>query len=284
MAINFEEAKSVREVLLWASSFLEKMDKEVSAANWIFKERFGLTHTDLVLNYKKSVSIKDKIQFKEDIEKFAQDYPAQYIVGHEWFYDRKFRVTESTLIPRPETEEWFDRYITNLPSRSLVTADIGTGSGVLAVSHKLERPGDTVYGTDISFGALEQAQTNAENLGAEVSFLQGDLLEPLKDLTFDLIVSNPPYISQNEWNEMDESVRQNEPKQALFAEDNGLEVYKHLAAELPAFLNEKGQAYIEIGYRQGKAVEEIFQQAFPKSEVKIWQDLSGLDRVIYIQK
>jgi len=284
VAINFEEAKSVREVLLWASSFLEKMDKEVSAANWIFKERFGLTHTDLVLNYKKSVSIKDKIQFKEDIEKFAQDYPAQYIVGHEWFYDRKFRVTESTLIPRPETEEWFDRYITNLPSRSLVTADIGTGSGVLAVSHKLERPGDTVYGTDISFGALEQAQTNAENLGAEVSFLQGDLLEPLKDLTFDLIVSNPPYISQNEWNEMDESVRQNEPKQALFAEDNGLEVYKHLAAELPAFLNEKGQAYIEIGYRQGKAVEEIFQQAFPKSEVKIWQDLSGLDRVIYIQK
>lgn len=284
MAINFEEAKSVREVLLWASSFLEKMDKEVSAANWIFKERFGLTHTDLVLNYKKPVSIKDKIQFKEDIEKFAQDYPAQYIVGHEWFYDRKFRVTESTLIPRPETEEWFDRYITNLPSRSLVTADIGTGSGVLAVSHKLERPGDTVYGTDISFGALEQAQTNAENLGAEVSFLQGDLLEPLKDLTFDLIVSNPPYISQNEWNEMDESVRQNEPKQALFAEDNGLEVYKHLAAELPAFLNEKGQAYIEIGYRQGKAVEEIFQQAFPKSEVKIWQDLSGLDRVIYIQK
>lgn len=284
MACDFEQAQTFKEVLDWASSFLEKNEKETRAANWLMKERFNFTQTDLVLNGNKEMSEEQKEQYKQDIEQFNEGYPAQYVLGHEWFYDRKFQVNESTLIPRPETEEWFDSYIKGLPEGPLRVADIGTGCGILAISHKLERPQDTVFATDISKEALDVARMNAEHLGTEVEFLHGDLTEPLDGKTFDLILSNPPYIGPEEWKEMDESVRTHEPKNALFAKDSGYEIYRRLARELPVHLKPKGVFIVEIGYQQGPNVKEIFQRHFKKPHVEIWKDMGGRDRVVFVQK
>jgi len=282
MESDFEQAQTFKEVLDWASSFLERNDKEISGAKWLMKERFDLTQTDLIVNGNNKISKEQKKQYKQDIEQFKEGYPPQYIVGHEWFYDRKFKVNESTLVPRPETEEWFDRYIEMLPDAPLTVVDIGTGTGVLAISHKLERPQDEVLATDISKNALEVAKENARNLKSEVEFLQGDLLKPLKGKTFDLILSNPPYIGSDEWKEMDKSVRVHEPKEALFAKDAGYEIYKQLAERLPKFLNTGGTLIMEIGYRQGERVKDIFSEKFD-AHITIWKDMKGMDRAIIVQ-
>lgn len=283
-ACNYDQTQTFKEVLDWASSFLENNGKEVSAANWLMKERFNFTQTDLILNGNKKMFGAQKKQYKQDIEQFNKGYPAQYILGHEWFYDHKFKVNGATLIPRPETEEWFDSYIKSLSDKPLKVLDIGTGSGILAISHKLERPQDTVFATDISTEALEVAKMNAGHLGAEIEFAQGDLTEPLEERTFDLILSNPPYIGPEEWKEMDESVRTHEPKNALFAKDNGYEIYKRLAKQLPKHLKSKGIFIVEIGYQQASNVKDIFQKYFENASIEIQKDMGGRDRVVYVQK
>lgn len=206
----------------------------------------------------------------------------QQIVGHEWFYDRKFKVTKDTLIPRPETEEWLDRVLRMLPKKTLKVLDIGTGTGVLAITHKLERPEDKVTATDISKEALTVAEKNAKQLGADITFKQGDLFEPVADQTFDVILCNPPYIGEDELNVMDQSVIDHEPKSALFAEDNGLAIYYKISYTIPKYLNPNAQIFLEIGYKQGEKVAEIFQKALPQASIEIWKDFSGLDRVIAI--
>jgi len=281
---DFEQAQTFKEVLDWASSFLEKNEKEIGAARWLMKERFDLTPTDLILNRNSTILEEQKKQYKQDIEQFNEGYPPQYIIGHEWFYGRKFKVNESTLIPRPETEEWFDRYIKSLCDMPLTVVDIGTGAGVLAISHKLERPQDIVFATDISKDALDIAKENARNLNAEVEFLQGDLAEPFEGKKFDLILSNPPYIGSNEWDEMDESVRTHEPKRALFAKDHGYEIYKRFAEQIPEFLTSEGAFIVEIGYNQGERVKTIFADNFENAHIEIWKDMSGMDRVVSVQE
>lgn len=190
-------------------------------------------------------------------------------------------MTPDTLIPRPETEEWFHRYLKNLPEKALKVLDIGTGSGVLAVSHKLERPQDKVTAVDISPEALAVARKNAWNMGADVNFLESDVTEKVTG-SFDLVLSNPPYISQNERSEMDESVLNFEPQLALFADDEGLYFYKKMAEALPRLMNKDGHIILEYGYRQGEQVKAIFEQAFPEADVVIWKDMSGHDRVLHV--
>src|SRR5699024_1901604 len=137
-----------------------------------------------------------KKQFEADLAEFMAGKPMQQVIGHTWFYDRKFKVTKDTLIPRPETEEWIDRVLKLLPAdRAFDVLDIGTGTGVLAITMQLERPNDTVLATDISPEALQVAQKNNQLLEGDVSFRLGSLFEPVKDQRFDVILCNPPYIS-----------------------------------------------------------------------------------------
>ncbi|MER2064494.1 MAG: peptide chain release factor N(5)-glutamine methyltransferase, partial [Alkalibacterium sp.] len=199
-----------------------------------------------------------------------------------WFYDRQFKVTEATLIPRPETEEWFHRYIVRLPERSLRVLDIGTGSGVLAVSHKLERPQDEVVAVDISEAALEVAKMNATELGADVTFCLSDMMSNVEG-TFDLILSNPPYISQSERNVMDTSVLDFEPHIALFAEEEGLYFYRKIAAEAVSRLNPNGLMILEFGYKQGEKIRELFESYFPTAEMSIKKDFNQHDRTIQLK-
>lgn len=235
---SFKESSTYAEVLSWASSFLKQKKKDPNIAKWLMKERFSLSLTDFVSCQKKVMDKEGKAHYIRDIKEAGKGRPPQHIVGHEWFYDRKFQVTESTLIPRPETEEWFYDYIESLPKRPLRVLDVGTGSGVLAISHKLERPKDEVIAIDISQPALDVAKINAQKLGADISFVLSDMLSNVSG-EFDLILSNPPYISQSERSVMDESVIDFEPHIALFAEEEGLYFYKKIAEQSVGRLKKK---------------------------------------------
>lgn len=276
------ESLTYYEVLERASSFLAEIGHSSFVGEWLMRERLGWTKTELILNYQNKMEREKLEQFEEDFKAFLKGQPMQQVIGHEWFYDRKFKVTAATLIPRPETEEWLDRVLTLLPNEALNVLDIGTGTGVLALTHKLERADDTVTATDISGDALEVARENADALEADVHFVQGSLFEPVQGETFDVILCNPPYISQDELAVMDQSVIDYEPESALFAEDDGLAIYKELAGAIAEHLNPGGKVFLEIGYKQGPQVAALFKQALPQATVEVWQDFNKLDRVVAI--
>ncbi len=288
---------TLREVLDRASSFLESVDVEGYSALYVFLGRKNWTKTDWLLQMGREATADETAQIAEDVRRLAEHVPAQYLLGWEEFCGHRFKVTKDTLIPRPETEELVmhaltvlseikDASPTPVDEQLLRVADIGTGTGAIAISVKLALPDCLVSATDISPAALKVAKENAADLGAAVDFYRGDTLEPFlaeaATKKIRLLLSNPPYISEAEWDLMDESVRTFEPKTALFAENDGLAVYQKLARQAPAVLAPDGQILLEIGFAQGSAVREIFQTAFPDKQVEIIKDLAGQDRIIHV--
>lgn len=270
------------EVLERASSFLEKQGKEGYSILFVFLERKGWSKTDWLLHLKEEILPEDKQQIEADLKRLAENYPPQYLLGYSDFYGQQFLVNEHTLIPRPETEELVERCLKDNPNEQLTVVDVGTGTGVIGISLKLARPNWQVTAIDISKAALKIAQENAKRLEADVLFQHGDGLKPMKDTKIDILISNPPYISDAEWDLMDESVRTFEPKTALFAENDGLAIYLQLAEAAKQILKPNGKIYLEIGFQQGQAVKQIFQQTFPQKQVQVSQDLSGNDRMVIV--
>lgn len=273
-----------REVLRWASSFLETSGKEGVAAERLLMERQNWNRTDFVLHLNQEMPKNVKRQLIADIAEHGTGRPVQHILGYEWFYDLKMKVTEDTLIPRPETEELVECFLESTKKQTtLKVLDIGTGSGAIAIVIKKNRPQYKVTATDLSAKALEIANENAINNEVDVRFLKGDLTEPVKKEQFDVILSNPPYIADEERNVMDQTVLDYEPALALFAENHGMAIYERLAEEVKPLLAPNGKIFLEIGYRQGEAVRQLFQQAFPFAVVKKATDLSGQDRIIIVE-
>ncbi|SEK44727.1 release factor glutamine methyltransferase [Carnobacterium iners] len=275
--------KTYREVLNWASSFLEAADQEKIAAEILIRERLEWSKTDFILQLDQFIAPEIKKQWIKDIKDFSTGIPLQYLLGYEWFFDEKFKVTSDTLIPRPETEEIVDKFLKEQPEKALKVLDIGTGTGVIAITIKKKRPQDEVTAIDLSKEALIIAKENGRNLRSNIRFLLGDLTEPVKNEQFDVVISNPPYIGMDEKKYMDDSVLNYEPELALFAENDGLAVYQRLSKELPAILKPDGQIYLEIGFKQGLAVKTLFQEAFPRADVSIEKDMSGQDRLLKVK-
>lgn len=270
------------EVLERASSFLEKQGIEGYSILFVFLERKGWTKTDWLLHLKEEISPEDEQQISEDLKQLGQNYPPQYLLGYSDFFEHRFLVNEHTLIPRPETEELVERCLKENLNQPLTVVDVGAGTGAIGISLKLARPDWQVTAIDISEEALKIAEQNAASLGATIDFIHGDGLKPIKATKIDILISNPPYISDAEWELMDKSVRTFEPKTALFAENDGLAIYQQLAEEAKERLNPNGKIYLEIGFQQGQAVKQLFQQAFAHKQVEIAQDLSGNDRMIIV--
>lgn len=275
-------AKTYREVLQGASSFLKEQQKDDYGIQYLFLQRKGWSKTDWLLQMNTPIDAADEAMIQADLEKLLQDVPPQYLLGYEEFYGHRFKVTKDTLIPRPETEELVELCLTENAEKGLQVVDIGSGTGAIAISLKLARPDWQVASIDISGAALQVAKENAKQLGAAVTFHEGDVLQPVRDQQIDLIISNPPYISAEEWPLMDASVRKFEPKSALFAEERGLAIYRKIAAEAPQVLKPTGKLYLEIGFQQGQAVNAIFAAAFPTKKVKVLKDLSQNDRMIVV--
>ncbi|WP_207871757.1 protein-(glutamine-N5) methyltransferase, release factor-specific [Enterococcus sp. DIV2402] len=274
-------AKTYQEVLSWASSFLEEQGKEGYAIQYVFLARKHWTKTDWLLNMRKEISFAEEQQLQSDLAALLANHPPQYLIGYEEFYGRRFQVTTDTLIPRPETEELVALCLEKNSSEPLTVVDVGTGTGAIAITLKAERPNWQVMAVDISVSALEIAQKNSRALTTEVDFYLGDTLEPISQ-PIDVLISNPPYISQAEWSLMDESVRLFEPKTALFASNNGLAMYEKLAQQAKMKLQPHGKIFLEIGFQQGEAVKKLFQEAFPDKVIEIKKDLAGQDRMVFV--
>lgn len=276
--------KTYFEVLKWASSFLENNHQEAYIAEYLLLEKNRWTKTDLLMNFKKQMPLAEYNAYKTDLEKVILHIPVQYLIGSTEFYGRRFKVNEHTLIPRPETEELVELILKDNHQENLEVVDIGTGTGIIALSLSLENPTWKVTGLDISKEALKIATMNNQELAGQVHFLESDVLSKFpKNKKIDILVSNPPYISYDEWKEMDESVREYEPKQALFAENNGLAIYEKIAKESTTVLSETGRIYLEIGYLQGESVSQIFKETYPTKSVRVMKDLNGQDRIIEVK-
>lgn len=270
------------EVLSRASSFLEDHGKEGHSIQFLFLERKGWQKLDWLLQMNEPISSEDQQMIEQDLEHLMNNYPPHYLLGYADFYGHRLKVTEDTLIPRPETEELVERCLQETSEQNLKVIDIGTGTGAIAISLKAARKNWDVSAVDLSPAALSVAKENAQQAGLAIHFYHGDTLAPVSDQTFDVIISNPPYIRFDEWELMDESVRTFEPKMALFAEDEGLAIYKKIAKEAKQCLKPEGKLFLEIGFSQGEIVKQIFQTAFPNKQVSIHKDLFGNERIVSV--
>ena len=276
---------SYREVLARASSFLEQNQLEGHMIEYVFLQRKHWNKTDYLLHMHEPITAEDQKQIDEDMAKLLTHYPPQYLIGNEVFLDYRLKVTPDTLIPRPETEELVEKCLKltqKQANQALKVVDVGTGTGAIAISLKDKRPTWQVCAVDLSSAALEVAQENAQQIGVSLEFILSDCLDEVVG-PIDVLISNPPYISQDEYELMDISVREFEPKMALFAENNGLAIYQKLAKQAQSKLAKDGKIFLEIGFMQGPAVKELFQAAFPKKQVSIHQDLFGNDRMIVVE-
>ena len=231
----------------------------------------------------------EKRWFYEIVERLKRLEPIQYILGIADFYSLEFEVSPSVLIPRPETEELVDLVILENQKKEINLLDIGTGSGCIAITLQKHLRNANVFGIDISAKALEVARRNAKRHKVATSFIQADILqleqaEAALPYPFDVIVSNPPYIREEEMKEMEPNVVEHEPHLALFVpNEDPLLFYRHIAAFGRNKLKEKGQLYFEINSALGEMTVNMLCQAGYK-DVKLIKDLSGKDRIIKARK
>lgn len=250
---------------------------------------------ELYLDHDRRLDMLESSRFSALVNRRMRGEPVQYLTGRTEFYGRGFEVTPAVLIPRPETERLVDHVRPCLEevhrdrtgNPAVRFADIGTGSGVLAVTLALECPFARGYATDVSDEALGVARRNTENLlgirQSRITFMKGSLLAPLDTLaphTLDLIVANPPYVSSREMDGLPEDVRGYEPRLALHGGEDGLECHRALIEQAPEYLNEGGMIALEIGAGQSAAVTRLMTDRRAYGNVEIVKDYNGLDRIV----
>lgn len=277
--------KYVYEALKRASSYLEENGREEGAARVLLQHQLGLSYSGLMASMRDEITEAQLESFWTNIELHTKGIPVQHLTGTEEFYGRQFRVNADVLIPRPETEELIEETLQlierHMLKKEIAIADIGTGSGVIAITMKCELPQAQVTATDISEPALQTAMQNAEELNAEIDFRLGDVTKPIENQKWDVILSNPPYIAYAEAPGLSDSVRDFEPHHALFADNEGLALYEKMAKQFPKLLNKPGIIGFEIGYQQGAAVEKMLKRAFPTALIYCKKDINKNDRMVF---
>lgn len=271
-----------REALQWASLFIKAHQLDESAANYLLLSLSKLDQTHLLMAYRETMPTELLTQFQSAVRQYVDGVPPQYLIGTANFYGNDFIVNSAVLIPRQETEELVEWILQEQTSASISLLDVGTGSGAIGLTLKRERPEWQVTLTDLSSEALAVAKQNAAKLDLDVAVTQGDLLAPVVGQSYDVIVSNPPYIAQDERGDMDTDVIKSEPEMALFADHQGLAVYERLAQELAQGVVAVSHLYLEIGFHQRQAVTSIFESMFDHVVVTARQDISGHDRMIHV--
>lgn len=278
----------IYEALQWASSFLQKNGRDENAGELLLRYLLDVNRSKLLANMRDELDPVVAERFKEVVEQHAEGMPVQYIISTEEFYGRTFTVNENVLIPRPETEELVLGALERIgklfaDKEKVEVLDVGTGSGAIAITLKLERPNLNVTASDISEGALAVAKKNAEQLGADINFVKGDLLKPFieKGQKFDVIISNPPYIPEEDKASMSVVVTEHEPHTALFAGVDGLDLYRKFAEELPFIIKGRALVGFEVGAGQSKEVSNLIQKTFPTAKTQTVYDINGKDRIVF---
>ena len=251
-------------------------------ARIIFEAVCGWGFTEQVVKRNEEISPTDFRQINEIVLRLKNFEPIQYILGETEFYGLKIKVNPSVLIPRPETEELV-QWITqcNLPENSRIL-DIGTGSGCIALALKSKLKNAEIFGVDISENALQVARQNAKTNNLNVVFFQADILnwEHSDWKTFDVIVSNPPYVRESEKKQMKDNVLRYEPKNALFVADNDpLVFYRTISAFAKKYLADNGRLYFEINENLGSEMNKLIID-FGFCDFEIRKDINGRNRMI----
>jgi release factor glutamine methyltransferase len=248
----------------------------------IFENLLNYSKTDLLLNSNTKISKLIYNQITEIINQLLKNKPIQYILGEAWFYGLKLEVSPEVLIPRQETEELVKWVIDECGSRYLELIDLGTGSGCIAIALALNLPNSKVHAMDISERAVQLAEKNAFVNNADVKFFVGDIFNPLfeKSKKFDIIVSNPPYVTESEKPRIDKNVLHYEPVAALFVPDhNSLIYYKAIAALAREALTPGGRLYLEINESKSEDIEELLIRS-KFSQIEIRKDINGKFRMV----
>ena len=256
--------------------------------NLLIEAYYGFNRITLVLEPELSITKEEQNPIFKALDDLKHEKPIQYILGETEFFGLPFKVNENVLIPRPETEELVDWVLKDQSTKSddkLSILDIGTGSGCIAVSLAKNLPQAKVFALDVSKGALKIAQENAKENNVTVKFIEASILEqPTVGSQLDIIVSNPPYVRNQEKKEMKNNVLDNEPHLALFVEDeNPLQFYKAITEFAVHNLKNEGVLYFEINeYLGNEMIELLSDNNFKNIELK--QDIFKKDRMIKATK
>jgi release factor glutamine methyltransferase len=286
---------TIQKLLNWVTEFLtgKGIDSPRLSAELLLSHVVGLKRIELYTQFDKPVA-KQQLDMLHDLVKRAgQNEPIAYLVGRTEFYSLELNITTDCMIPRPETELLVARAIEFLRTRRTGTqfvCDLCTGSGCIAVAIAGNYPNARIIATDICDAALAIAAGNVEKyqLGDRITLLCGDLFDPIisgLDVNeFDLIVCNPPYVSDAEYEKLDRNVKDYEPKIALFAGVDGLDIYRRIIEKAEQFLKPGAALMLEIGYAQGRAVKELLEQTGVFAEIKIEKDFHNNDRIVSARK
>jgi release factor glutamine methyltransferase len=279
----------IRQVLLKATEYLENhhIDTAKTDAEILLSDLLGTNRISLYLNDKIYLTKNKLSQYQKLLNRRASHEPIAYILGKKEFMDWEFVVTKDVLIPRPETELLVEKIIhigKKILNFSPIIVDIGTGSGVIAISLALTLNA-TVYAIDISLPALKIARLNANKLDVKdkITFLKGNLLFPLKRFNLnkkvDFIVSNPPYVPTYQFDQLQEDVKF-EPKIALDGGQHGLNFYDKIINDSIFYLKEGGYLALEIGFGQAEIITDKIIQTKKFKEINIIKDYAGIKRII----
>ena len=255
--------------------------EEAESLSFVYRSLKNITFTDFVFALQQEVTEEEKEFVEEIYKKLAAHIPAQYIIGHAEFFGMQLKVDERVLIPRPETEELVELILAENPETNLSVLDIGTGSGAIALALAKNRPDWSVIAADISQDALDLSVENAHAQNLNLSFIKSDCFSEIS-AKYDIIVSNPPYISREDQEEVGLNVLHSEPHLALFADEDGLAIYRRIAEDSMYYLNDGGKIYLEIGYKQGQSVPALFIKNYPEKRVRTLKDQFGQNRMVVI--
>ncbi len=289
---------TIKKLLDWmVGHFTEKkIDSPRLSAELILSSVLQMERIQLYMHFDKEVDKPQLNKLHSLVKRCLQNEPVQYLTGRCEFYSLSFKVGPACLIPRPETELLVERAIEFLRGREgkQYVCDLCTGCGCIAAAVAKNFPDAKVIATDICDKALTVAAENIAkyNLSERIELLQGDLFEPIINRLdegnlsacggFDLIVCNPPYVSRDEYEKLDEKVKNYEPKLALDGGSDGLDVYRRIAADAGGHLKKDGALILEIGYLQGQQVKKLLKESDCFGPIKIEKDFSNNDRIITV--
>ena len=244
----------------------------------------NLSKPELIVNKDRELTKKEYKKYQK-INKKLKKEPIQYILKKAYFYNNEFYVNKHVLIPRPETEVLVEK-TNNLinkhfKNKKIDILDIGTGSGVIAITLKQLNTNTNITATDISNKALKVARRNSINKRTRIKFIKTNLYKGLSE-KYDVIISNPPYIDEKSTT-IEEKVKKTEPKIALFAKEEGLFYYREILKNIDKILRKRYIIAFEIGENQGKKIAEIAREYLPNSKIVIEKDYNGFDRYIFIK-
>lgn len=279
---------TVEKILSWTINHFtsRKIPEPRLSAELLLSKVLNIKRIDLYLQFERILSAKELDRYREYVKRRVKREPVQYILEATEFCGFPFRVGPEVMVPRPETELLVDAVLEAVKASENTSPkilDIGTGSGCIAVSLAKLLPDSSIWAIEMSAAALKIARENADLNEVDVKFIAGDVFKDSSSVPgFDIVVSNPPYVALRDIDKLEPEVLDFEPRDALFAGEDGLEFYKKFVNVIPGLLNKDGKIFLEIGYNQAAPLDELFSNA--NFKVKFKKDYNQIDRILILER